>query len=79
MAWTKTTAPRDQARVMSASSADRQPSVWGRAGAVWGIVGVVCLLSLAIGRLGSIALEALRMELGLLHWAVLVWGPSNYN
>ncbi len=47
-------------------------SLWGKVGAVWGVLGVVLILSLAIGRLGAIALDALRMDLTAVHWLVLV-------
>ena len=55
-----------------ASNAGDLPSTWGKFGALWGVVGVVCILSMAITRLGAVAFEALQMELTAIHWLVLV-------
>lgn len=48
-----------------------ETTVMGRLAAAWGVLGVVALLAQALARLGPRALEALRMELGLVHWIVL--------
>ena len=67
-----TSLPFNKIVSMNVSNAGAAPSIWGRVGAIWGVVGVVCLLSMAIGRLGAIALDALQMELSAVHWLVLV-------
>ena len=61
---------------MNVSYAGAVPSIWGRVGAIWGAVGVMCMLSMAIGRLGAVALDALQMDLTAVHWLVLVANAS---
>lgn len=52
---------------------DRSPAPWlGKLAAAWGVLGVVALLGQALVRLGPRAVEALRMPLDALQWAVLV-------
>ena len=67
-----TSSPSNKNVSMNVSNAGASPRLWGRVGAIWGVAGVVCLLSMAIGRLGAIAIEALYMELSATHWFVLV-------
>lgn len=51
-----------------------ETTVMGRLAAAWGVLGVVALLAQALVRLGPRAVEALRMELGVVQWVVLaVW------
>lgn len=46
----------------------------GKIAAVWGVLGVVGLLTQALVRLGPRAIEAVRMDLEVQHWIVLgVW------
>ena len=55
---------------MSAVAPGRHPL--GTLAAAWGIVGVVGLLSYAIVRLGTFALELTKLELSWLHWTLLI-------
>jgi hypothetical protein len=52
---------------------DRRPATWlGKLAAAWGVLGVVALLGQALVRLGPRALDAVRMDLDVVHWIVLV-------
>ena len=50
---------------------DKTDSPMGNAGAAWALLAIVLLLGKAIYRLALRAVEALQMELGLMHWGVL--------
>ena len=41
------------------------------AGAIWGVVGIVALLAMAIGRLAPYAFEALRSDLSSWQWVIV--------
>jgi hypothetical protein len=43
----------------------------GKLAAAWGVIGIVALLTQALVRLGPRAIEALRMDLDVVHWIVL--------
>lgn len=47
-------------------------NLFGWAGAIWGLGGVIVMLSYAVIRLSAIALEALAMPLDWHHWLLLI-------
>lgn len=44
----------------------------GLLGALWGLLGITALLGSAVGRLAPKTVEALHMQLGAVHWLVMV-------
>ncbi len=57
---------------MVATSMEKQSPIIGISGALWAVIGVSLLLGTAIYRLAFRALEALEMELGVVHWIALI-------
>ena len=54
------------------STSEPMDRIWGWAGAVWGLVGVLALLGFAVYRLTAVTFEAFDYPFDWRHWSLLV-------